>query len=156
MSTAANAKAGSIETWTRAKASLSIFAISIGISLFTAAYEKAVNPLFGSIATVKYMNYVVHGSTALGIVLPKPPRSSLLPVLAVLVQIASHTSYWVSVFAARNGDPVLGPLVTHVVVLAPVIYLAVSLATSIDVGSWLLLVGALKRDFALFSLCLPC
>lgn len=83
------------------------------------------------------MNYVVHGSTALGIVLPKLPRSLLLPALATLVQVTSHTSYWVSAFAARNGDPVLGPLVTHAIVLAPIIYLAVSLATSIDVGSWL-------------------
>lgn len=123
--------------WSSAKASLSIFAISIGISLFTAAYEKAVNPLFGSVATAKYMNYVVHGSTALGIILPKLSRSLLLPSLATLVQVAPHTSYWVSVFAARNGGPVLGPLLTHVAVLAPVIYLAVSLATSIDVSSWL-------------------
>ena len=121
-------------TWTSAKASLSIFAISVGISLFTAAYEKAVSPLFGSAATAKYVNYVVHGSTCLAIVLPKLSRSLLLPSLATLVQVAPHTSYWVSVFAARNGDPVLGPLVTHATVLAPIIYLAVSLATSIDVS----------------------
>lgn len=124
-------------TWASAKASLSIFAISAGISLFTAAYEKALSPLFGSVATAKYINYVVHGSTALGIILPKLSRSLLLPSLATLVQVAPHTSYWVSVLAARNEGPVLGPLVTHVTVLAPVIYLAVSLAASIDVSSWL-------------------
>lgn len=123
-----------VATWTRARASLSILTISVGISLFTAAYEKAVNPLFGGIATVKYMHYVMHGSTALGIILPKLPRSFLLPALATLVLVASHTSYWVGVFAARTGDPVLGSLVTHAIVLAPVTYLAVSLATSIDVG----------------------
>ena len=128
----ADAKAAA---WTSARASLSIFAISAGISLFTAAYEKTVNPLFGSIATAKYMNYVVHGSTALGIILPHPPRSFLLLALGTLVQIASHTSRWVGIFAARSGDPVLGPLAAHATVLAPVIYLAVSLATSIDVGS---------------------
>ncbi|KAF8551473.1 S-adenosyl-L-methionine-dependent methyltransferase [Imleria badia] len=119
-------------TWTNAKASLSIFAISVGISLFTAAYEKAVDPLFGSVATAEYINYVVHGSTVLAIILPKLSRSLLLPSIAILVQVAPHTTYWVSVFAARNGDPVLGSLVTHATVLAPVIYLAVSLATSID------------------------
>lgn len=125
-------------TWTSVKASLSIFAISVSISLFTVAYETAVNPLFGSVATAKYINYVVHGSTALGIVLPKLSRSLLLPSLAALVQVAPHTSYWVSVFAARNGGPVLGPLLTHVTILTPVIYLAVSLATSIDVREFLL------------------
>jgi len=121
-------------TRTSAKASLSIFAISVGISLFTAAYERAVDPLFGSAATAKYMSYVVHGSTGLALILPGLSHSLLLPSLATLVQVAPHTSYWISVFAARNGDPVLGPLVTHVAVLAPVIYLAVSLATSIDVS----------------------
>lgn len=119
-------------TWTSAKASISIFAISVGISLFTAAYEKAVDPLFGSVATAEYINYVVHGSTALAIILPTPSPPLLL--LATFVQAAPHTSYWVSVFAARNGDPVLGSLVTHATVLAPVIYLAVSLATTIDVS----------------------
>lgn len=120
--------------WTSAKASLSIFAISVGISLFTAAYERTVNPLFGSVATAKYMNYVIHASTALAIILPKPSRSLLLPSIASLVLAAPHTAYWVSVFSARSGDPVLGPLVTHAIILAPVIYLAVSLATSIDVS----------------------
>jgi hypothetical protein len=121
-------------TWTSAKASLSIFTISVGISLFTSAYERAVNPLFGSVATEKYLNYVVHGSTALGVILPRLPRPQLVLVLATLIQVASHASYWISVFAARHGDPVVGPLVPHLMVLAPVIYLAVSLAMSIDVS----------------------
>ncbi|KAF9226671.1 hypothetical protein BS17DRAFT_775953 [Gyrodon lividus] len=126
---AADAKAA---TWTSAKASLSIFTISVGISLFTSAYERAVNPLFGSVATEKYLNYVVHGSTALGVILPRLPRPYLVLVLATSIQVASHTSYWVSVFAARYGDPILGPLIAHSMVLAPVIYLAVSLAMGID------------------------
>ncbi|KIK79741.1 hypothetical protein PAXRUDRAFT_16167 [Paxillus rubicundulus Ve08.2h10] len=119
-------------TWISAKASLSIFTISVGISLFTSAYERAVNPLFGSVATEKYLNYVIHGNTALGVILPRLPRPRLVLVLAILIQVASHTSYWISVFAARHGDPVVGPLVAHSMVLAPVIYLAVSLAMSID------------------------
>ncbi|KAF9247404.1 hypothetical protein BU15DRAFT_84903 [Melanogaster broomeanus] len=112
-------------TWTSAKASLSIFTISVGISLFTSSYERAVSPLFGGVATEKYLNYVVHGSTALGVILPRLPRPQLLLVLATLVQVASHTSYWIRI---------LGPLFAHTMVLAPVIYLAVSLAMSIDVN----------------------
>ncbi|KAG9317383.1 S-adenosyl-L-methionine-dependent methyltransferase [Chiua virens] len=123
---------GNAATWTSARASFSIFTISVGVSLFAAAYEKVLNPLFGGMATAKYMGYVVNGSTALALILPKVPRSLLLPTLGTLVLVAPHTSYWISVFAARNGDPALGALVAHATVLVPVIYLAVSLAASID------------------------
>ena len=109
--------------------------MSLGISLFTTAYESSVIPLFASVPTLKYLNYVVNTSTALAVITPKLSSSKILIILGSLVLLAPHTSYWVGVHAARFRDPIYSPLATHALVLAPVVYFAVSLAMSIDVSS---------------------
>jgi hypothetical protein len=122
-------------TWTSARSSLSLLAVSLGISLFTIAYESSVIPLFASVPTLKYLDHVVHTSTALAVITPKLSRTKILLILGSLALLAPHTSYWVAVHAARFRDPIYSPLVTHAFVLAPVVYFAVSLAMSIDVSS---------------------
>jgi len=122
-------------TWERTRSSISILALSLGISLFTTAYESSVVPLFASIPTLKYLDRVVHTSTVLAVITPKLSNSKTLPILCFLVLLVPHTSYWVSVHAARFRDPIYSPLFTHALVLAPIVYFAVSLAMSIDVSS---------------------
>ncbi|OAX44008.1 hypothetical protein K503DRAFT_578418 [Rhizopogon vinicolor AM-OR11-026] len=119
-------------TWTSARSSLSILAVSLGISLFTTAYESSVIPLFSSVPTLKYLDRVVHASTALAVITPKLSNSKILLIIGSLVLLAPHTSYWVGVHAARFRDPIYSPLAAHALVLAPVVYFAVSLAMSID------------------------
>lgn len=119
-------------TWTSTKSSLSILAVSVALSLFTTAYENSVIPLFASVPTLKYLGYVVHTSTAFAIITPNLSSSRILLILSCLLLLAPHTSYWISVHAARFKDPIYSPLVTHALVLAPVVYFSVSLAMSVD------------------------
>ncbi|KAG0709846.1 hypothetical protein DFH29DRAFT_17295 [Suillus ampliporus] len=119
-------------TWTSARSTLAIFVVSLGLSLFTTAYESSVIPLFASVPTLKYLDRVVHTSTALAVITPKLSSSKILLILGSLVLLAPHTSYWISVHAARFRDPIYSPLVTHAFVLAPVVYFAVSLAMNVD------------------------
>ncbi|KAH7930722.1 S-adenosyl-L-methionine-dependent methyltransferase [Leucogyrophana mollusca] len=128
--------------YTSAKGSISIFVISIGLALFTSAYETAVVPLLGDAPTQKYLNYVVQGSTGLALIVPRLSTSKILLLLGTLTLLAPYASYWVGSYAARLGDPIQSPLITHVSVLAPVIYLAVSLAMSIDARLAMLVLAA--------------
>lgn len=112
---------------------ISILALSSGLSLFTAAHKRALNPLFESNSIEQYLGHVVHCSTALGIFIPKLPASRALLILAMLLLTSSHCTYWTSVFAARYCGPVVGPLVPHTLVLAPVTSLSVSLMMHINV-----------------------
>ncbi|KAG1892231.1 S-adenosyl-L-methionine-dependent methyltransferase [Suillus subluteus] len=119
-------------TWTSARSSLSILAVSVALSLFTTAYENSVIPLFASVPTLKHLGHVVHTSTALAVVTPNLLSSKILLILGCLLLLAPHTSYWISVYAARFQDPIYSPLVTHALVLAPVVYFSMSLAMSVD------------------------
>lgn len=119
-------------TWTSARSSLSILAVSLGLSLFTTAYESSVIPLFARVPTLKYLGHVVHTSTAFALITPKLSSSKTLLILGCLLLLAPHTSYWIGVHAARFKDPIYSPLVTHAFVLAPVVYFSVSLAMRVD------------------------
>ncbi|KAG1752575.1 uncharacterized protein EDB91DRAFT_1103330 [Suillus paluster] len=119
-------------TWTSARNSLAILVVSLGLSLFTTAYEKSVIPLFASVPTLKYLDRIVHASTVFAVIAPKLSSSKILLILGTLVLLAPHTSYWISVHVARFRDPIYSPLVTHAFVLAPVVYFAVSLAMNVD------------------------
>ncbi|KAI6105894.1 S-adenosyl-L-methionine-dependent methyltransferase [Pisolithus sp. B1] len=90
--------------------------VSSGLLLFIAAYKRALNPLFGSVLTEQYLDLVVYGCAALAIIFPKPATRRILLGLAVLVQIAPHSTYWVGIYAARYGGSATGPLSRFVVV----------------------------------------
>ncbi|KAL4076178.1 hypothetical protein V8B97DRAFT_1923817 [Scleroderma yunnanense] len=106
-------------------------AVSFGLSLFTIAYKRALDPLFGGTPTEKHLNHVINACTILGFFLPKLTTCQTLLVLGTLVQFAPNTTYWVGIHAGRYGDPTIGLLITHVLVLAPVALLSVSLTTRI-------------------------
>ncbi|KAI6135041.1 hypothetical protein EDD17DRAFT_513507 [Pisolithus thermaeus] len=105
----------------------SVLAVALGLLLFIAAYKRALNPLFGSVLTEQYLDLVVYGCAALAIIFPKPATRRILLGLAVLVQIGPHSTYWVGIYAARYGGSATGPLVCHILALAPVVYLSTSL-----------------------------
>ncbi|KAI6130337.1 S-adenosyl-L-methionine-dependent methyltransferase [Pisolithus croceorrhizus] len=104
-----------------------VLAVALGLLLFIAAYKRALDPLFGSVLTEQYLDLVVYSCTALAIIFPKPATRRILLGLTVLVQIAPHSTYWVGIYAARYGGSATGPLVCHILVLAPVVYLSTSL-----------------------------
>lgn len=109
--------------------------MSVALSLFTTAYENSVIPLFANTPTLKYLGHVVHTSTAFAVITPNLSSSKIFLILGFLLLLAPHTSYWIGVHAARFKDPIYSPLVTHALVLAPIVYFSMSLAMSVDVSS---------------------
>lgn len=107
----------------------SFLAVTLGLHLFIAAYKRALNPLFGSVLTEQHLDLVVYSCTALAIVYPRQAIRRILLGLAVLVQIAPHSTYCVGIYAARYGGSANGPLICHMLVLAPVVHLSASLIT---------------------------
>jgi hypothetical protein len=54
-------------------------------------------------------------------------------MLGCLVASIPVTSYWTALYTGRMGNPGIGSLITHLVVLFPVIYFGVSLVKRITV-----------------------
>ena len=125
---------------------LSVLAVSFGLSLFTIAYKRALDPLFGGTSTEKYLDHVVHACTVLVVVLPKISIGQALLILGLLVQFSPHSTYWVSVHAARYDDPIVGPLVTHVLVLAPVAFFSASLIMRLNVSRFCQILSSQDRE----------
>ncbi|KAH7887557.1 hypothetical protein F5I97DRAFT_1861277 [Phlebopus sp. FC_14] len=126
-----------MKPWAAAWKSLTPFLLILlvisTLSLFTSVYVAAVNPLLGSTATEKHLDYVILSTVVFSLIVPaRLAPSHILFAVAILVQSSPHTSYWVSASASRYGEPVAASVISHAMVLAPVVYLSVSLAVAID------------------------
>jgi hypothetical protein len=112
---------------------LRILVILFSVSCFLFAYKRALNPLYATVPTENYLNYVFGASLFLPALTPHPPIRISLLAFGILCILAPNSSYWIAALTARKTDPVLGPLVTHATVLAPVVYMASSMAMNINV-----------------------
>ncbi|EGO27683.1 hypothetical protein SERLADRAFT_367251 [Serpula lacrymans var. lacrymans S7.9] len=110
-----------------AKSLLAAFAVSAGLSVFTSTYERSITPLFASVPTGKYLPHVLYGTVALTFIVPRLTTSRASIALAVFCLLAPITSYRLGAYAARFRDPIKGPLTTHVMVLAPVVFAGASI-----------------------------
>lgn len=94
-----------------------------GLSLALLAYQRTVEPLYGSAATDYYLTQVLYAVTTVIYFGPSPSPATTHLILGVLLCAAPTTAYWTSALTARYGNPIWGPAVTHVLVLAPIYYL---------------------------------
>lgn len=93
------------------------------LSLALFAYERSVEPLYGSVPTCYYLLHVISVSTLI---------SAFTPALGVRLFgfslfAAAITSYRIAALSARHCDSTWGPVITHSLVLAPVFYFSVSM-----------------------------
>lgn len=96
------------------------------------AYERSVEPLYGSVPTGYYLPYVISAATLI---------SAFTPALGIRpfgysLFAAAITSYRVAALSARHCDATWGPVITHLLVLAPVFYLAVPMHHKVSTFVW--------------------
>ncbi|RDB19898.1 hypothetical protein Hypma_012759 [Hypsizygus marmoreus] len=102
-------------------ASVAFSLLSLSLVLF--AYERALIPLYGSGPTTFLLNKIVLATVLVAAVHPfdvSLTRNWLYTALDL--SAAPNTAYWVAVYTSRRKEPVLGPAITHVVTLAPLVF----------------------------------
>ena len=96
------------------------------------AYKRALTPLYTSVLASSYIPYVTIVSSVLGSVVGVPTSVAALAYGSSLAA-ASNTVYYVGKYTARWRDPILGPTVTHAIVLVPILVSGVALLQSVHV-----------------------
>lgn len=90
------------------------------------AYKRALTPLYSSVPASSYISYVSIISSFLGSIVGVPTSVAAL-AYGSLLAAAPNTVFYVGRYTARWGDPVLGPIVTHAIVLAPILVSGIAL-----------------------------
>ncbi|KAI0353003.1 hypothetical protein OH77DRAFT_1407713 [Trametes cingulata] len=103
-----------------------------GLSLVAYEYRRALEPLYGSAPTNLHLTKIVWASSILGSFAPSIPISRATLALSLLLYALPHTSYWVAVYTGRLGDPVWGPIATHLIVLLPILSLGVAIVKALQ------------------------
>ncbi|TBU33178.1 S-adenosyl-L-methionine-dependent methyltransferase [Dichomitus squalens] len=106
--------------------------VLLGLSLVTWAYRRALEPQYGSAPTTLHLSKIVWSASILGSIAPTVPLSRATLGLALLLYALPTSSYWVAAYTARLGDPILGPVATHLTVLLPVLSLGVALVKALQ------------------------
>lgn len=110
-----------------------ILAIIAGLSITTHFYQRSIEPLYGTMATGQHTSKFIWAASILGILGPVPPTWPSVGAAGALICALPVSSYWVAVYTARLGDPVIGALLTHLLVLFPAVYFGVSVVKKIVV-----------------------
>ena len=103
-------------------------------SVATFGYLRALQPLYGTAARDYHLNKVVWAACIFGSLAPTIPAWPAVLVGGILLSAMPMSTYWVAVLTGRLGDPVWGPVVTHLSVIGPVIYLASALVKALQVS----------------------
>ena len=111
------------------------------LSLVTFGYQHVLEPLYGSAPTQLHLNKIVWVACILGSFTATLPLLPMMLASGILLTTMGYTSYWVAVYTGRMGDVILGPLITHLVVLAPVLFLGVASVKALQVSLVLLFVS---------------
>ena len=96
------------------------------------AYKRALTPLYSSIPASSYISYATVVSSVLGSVVEVPASVAAL-AYGSLLAAAPNTVFYVGKYTARWRDPVLGPIVTHALVLVPILVSGVALLQGVHV-----------------------
>jgi hypothetical protein len=121
--------------WLKYPSRLLIILTLLSLAIF--AYERAVIPLYASGPTRYLLNTIILASIGLAGLFSISAKKTLF-ITSLLLACAPSTSHWVAVYTARMGDPLWGPAVTHVVVIAPIVILFINFALEFDVSTRLL------------------
>ncbi|KXN89518.1 Spermidine synthase [Leucoagaricus sp. SymC.cos] len=94
------------------------------ISLVLLAHQRILNPLYGSYPTLYSLDTVISVAIIASVLKPFTlKRRWNWLAAALLLTTAPNSSYWVAVWAARGRRPVLGAGLTHVVIVAPLVFI---------------------------------
>lgn len=104
------------------------------VSLIIFAYERALLPLYGSGPTTLLLDKALLVAVILAVVHPFKIHTSWNWLCAALsLTLAPNATYYVAVLTSRQKYPILGPAVTHAIVLVPLVLILTTIAVDIDV-----------------------
>ncbi|EMD40933.1 hypothetical protein CERSUDRAFT_111514 [Gelatoporia subvermispora B] len=106
--------------------------VLVALSLVTFAYRRYLEPLYGSGPTNHHFTKVVWAACIAGSFGPTLPILPATLTAGLLLLAMPNSAYWVAVYSGRLGDPVWGPVITHLVVIAPVLYIGVTLVKALQ------------------------
>lgn len=92
------------------------------LSLTFHLYQKTLEPLYGAVPTTYHVDKFIWPAVLLGAFAPSPSIWTCIGIYGTLLSAMPLSAYWVAVYTARQGNPVMGPVITHGVVLLPIIY----------------------------------
>ena len=81
------------------------------------------------------MNKIVWGAAILGTFLPTLSAWTSFFVTGVLLCVMPQAAYWAAVYSGRYGDPVWGPVATHMATLGPFLYFGFSVVKELQVSN---------------------
>lgn len=104
--------------------------LSQSFALF--AYKRALSPLYSSVPAGSYISYATIVSSVLGSIVELPTSVAAL-TYGLLLAAAPNTVFYVGKYTAKWRDPALGPVVTHALVLVPILVSGVALLQGANV-----------------------
>jgi hypothetical protein len=114
---------------------VTLLAILTPLSLAISVYKRTLVPLYALEPTQFLLNEIVFVATTLsGLGWFNCSLNNALLLTGVLLSTAPTTSYWVAAFTARTRDPLWGPTVTHMLVIAPIVYAFTNVLMELDVS----------------------
>ncbi|RPD66995.1 hypothetical protein L226DRAFT_529389 [Lentinus tigrinus ALCF2SS1-7] len=106
--------------------------VLLGLSLVTWAYRRALEPQYGTAPASLHLGKVIWSASILGSFAPTVPVGHATLGLAFLLYAMPSATYFVAAHTARIGDPIWGPVATHLIVLLPVLSLGVALVKALQ------------------------
>ncbi|KAI0939151.1 hypothetical protein AcV5_000646 [Taiwanofungus camphoratus] len=103
------------------------------LSLSVFAYRRSLTPLYGTAPTDHHFNKVVWAACIIGSFAPIVPILPAVLAAGILLCLMPNTAYWVAVYTGRMGDPIWGPVATHMAVITPVLGLGVAVVKALQV-----------------------
>ncbi|CCM04878.1 uncharacterized protein FIBRA_07072 [Fibroporia radiculosa] len=104
----------------------------LGLSLVVFAYRRTLTPLYGTAPTDHHFNKIVWLACIAGSFAPALSASRATLAAGILLCIMPHTAYWLAVFSGRLGSPTWGPVLTHLTVIVPAIFLGFSIVKAVQ------------------------
>lgn len=108
--------------------------VVVGLSLVVHAYRRTLVPLYGVAPVDLHLNKIVWAACIIGSFAPTVPVSYATLVTGVLLCLMPNTAYWAAVYTGRMGDPVWGPVYTHLAVALPLLATGVAVVKSLQVS----------------------
>ena len=87
------------------------------------AYFRIAVPLYGDAVLGAHFDKVILSAVALASLAPILIKKPQL-IAALLIAALPHTAFRAAALTSRRGDPAWGPVITHVLTIAPIVFLS--------------------------------
>jgi hypothetical protein len=78
-----------------------LFSTILVLALALFAYERSIEPLYGSIPTAYYLAHILYGACTIAYFAPAPPAAVSQFLLGASLCAAPTTTYWVGALTGR-------------------------------------------------------